>query len=60
MLRTLPALRQQFGKVHVSFGEPMRLDDILQRHAPDVGAAREGRPAAVAARPPSTILRRAS
>ncbi|MGH8176418.1 MAG: glycerol-3-phosphate 1-O-acyltransferase PlsB [Steroidobacter sp.] len=34
MLRTLPALRKHFGKVHVSFGEPIRLDDILDRHAP--------------------------
>jgi len=35
MLRTLPALRQQYGKVHVSFGEPIRLDEVLDRHAPD-------------------------
>ena len=35
LLRTLPALRKKFGKVHVSFGEPVRLDEILQRHAPD-------------------------
>ena len=34
MLRTLPALRQQFGKVHVSFGEPVHLDALLERHAP--------------------------
>ncbi len=34
MLRTLPALlRKRFGKVHVSFGEPLRLDDVLARHA---------------------------
>ncbi|HMN45558.1 MAG TPA: glycerol-3-phosphate 1-O-acyltransferase PlsB [Povalibacter sp.] len=35
MLRTLPALRKRFGKVHVSFGEPVHLNDILQKHAPD-------------------------
>jgi len=34
MLRTLPALRKRFGKVHVSFGEPLRLDDVLSRFAP--------------------------
>jgi glycerol-3-phosphate O-acyltransferase len=34
MLRTLPALRRKFGKVHVSFGEPIHLDEILDRHAP--------------------------
>ncbi|HEY8538938.1 MAG TPA: glycerol-3-phosphate 1-O-acyltransferase PlsB, partial [Steroidobacteraceae bacterium] len=35
MLRALPALRKRFGKVHVSFGEPIHLDDVLARHAPD-------------------------
>ena len=36
MLRTLPAaLRQRFGKVHVSFGEPIRLDELLKKHAPE-------------------------
>ena len=35
MLRTLPALRKKFGKVHVSFGEPVHLEDVLQRHAPE-------------------------
>jgi glycerol-3-phosphate O-acyltransferase len=35
MLRTLPALRKKFGTVHVSFGEPIRLEDVLQRHAPE-------------------------
>src|SRR5688572_22592022 len=35
MLRTLPALRKHFGKVHVSFGEPLRLDDVLDKHVPD-------------------------
>lgn len=32
MLRTLPALRKRFGKVHVSFGEPLALDELLERH----------------------------
>jgi glycerol-3-phosphate O-acyltransferase len=35
MLRALPALRKHFGKVHVSFGEPIRLEDILGKFAPD-------------------------
>jgi glycerol-3-phosphate O-acyltransferase len=35
MVRTLPALRKRFGKVHVSFGEPIKLDDILDRYVPD-------------------------
>ena len=34
MLRAIPALRKAFGKVHVSFGEPIRLDDVLKRHDP--------------------------
>jgi glycerol-3-phosphate O-acyltransferase len=29
------ALRQRYGKVALSFGEPILLDDILQQHAPD-------------------------
>jgi len=33
MLRTLPALRNRFGKVHVSFGEPVHLNEVLKRHA---------------------------
>ncbi|HEX7013817.1 MAG TPA: glycerol-3-phosphate 1-O-acyltransferase PlsB [Steroidobacteraceae bacterium] len=41
LLRTLPALRKNFGKVHVSFGEPIRLQDLLARHAP---AWQPGRP----------------
>lgn len=48
MLRTLPALRKQFGKVHVSFGEPLKLEDVLQRFAPERIACtpeREERPA---------------
>jgi glycerol-3-phosphate O-acyltransferase len=35
LLRTLPALRRRFGKVHVNFGEPIQLDMLLQRHEPD-------------------------
>jgi glycerol-3-phosphate O-acyltransferase len=35
MLRTLPALRKRFGKVHVSFGEPIHLEQVLHRHAPE-------------------------
>jgi glycerol-3-phosphate O-acyltransferase len=38
MLRALPALRNHFGKVHVSFGEPVKLEDVLGQFAP-------GRPA---------------
>ncbi len=34
VIRALGALREHFGKVHVSFGEPIRLNDLLQRHAP--------------------------
>jgi len=35
LLRTLPALRRRFGKVHVNFGEPILLDLLLHRHEPD-------------------------
>ena len=31
----MPALRQRFGQVDVSFGEPIALDDVLAAHAPD-------------------------
>jgi glycerol-3-phosphate O-acyltransferase len=34
ILRTLPALRKRFGKVHVSFGEAIHLEELLERHAP--------------------------
>jgi glycerol-3-phosphate O-acyltransferase len=34
MIRTLPELRSRFGKVYVSFGEPLPLDDLLHRHVP--------------------------
>ncbi|MFN3843885.1 MAG: glycerol-3-phosphate 1-O-acyltransferase PlsB [Rehaibacterium terrae] len=45
-------LRQHYGKVAVSFGEPIRLDDILAEHAPDWRAqaiAPEDKPAWLAA-----------
>jgi glycerol-3-phosphate O-acyltransferase len=35
MLRTLPELRSRFGKVYVSFGEPLPLSDLLARHVPE-------------------------
>jgi glycerol-3-phosphate O-acyltransferase len=34
LLRTLPALRRKFGKVHVNMGEPIALDALLQDHNP--------------------------
>lgn len=34
MLRTLPALRAHYGKVHVSLGEPIRLNELLSKYAP--------------------------
>src|SRR5262249_8848718 len=48
LLRTLPALRQKFGKVHVSFGEPVHLDELMRKHAPNWQLAqgeKEDRPA---------------
>lgn len=35
LLKTIPALRSRFGKVYVSFGEPLPLDPLIQKHAPD-------------------------
>ena len=35
LLKTIPALRSRFGKVYVSFGEPLPLDPLIRRHAPD-------------------------
>ncbi|MFO1406280.1 MAG: glycerol-3-phosphate 1-O-acyltransferase PlsB [Steroidobacteraceae bacterium] len=35
LLKTIPELRRQFGKVYVSFGEPLPLDEAIRRHAPD-------------------------
>jgi glycerol-3-phosphate O-acyltransferase len=40
MLRALGALREHFGKVHVSFGEPIHLNKVLQRHAPEYDPAK--------------------
>ena len=34
LLRTLPALRERFGRVQVSFGEPALLSDVVARVAP--------------------------
>ena len=34
MIRTLPELRSRFGKVYVSFGEPLPLDEVLRAHVP--------------------------
>lgn len=48
MVRALGALREHFGKVHVSFGEPIQLNDMLNKHAPQRDVARperEERPA---------------
>jgi glycerol-3-phosphate O-acyltransferase len=35
LLRTAGRLRQRFGNVHVNFGEPIYLDQLLDRYAPD-------------------------
>ena len=36
LLRGIPAiLRQRYGEVAVSFGEPIALEEVLARHAPD-------------------------
>ena len=35
MFRAIPALRERFGKVHVSFGDAIYLDDVLKRHDPE-------------------------
>jgi glycerol-3-phosphate O-acyltransferase len=34
LLKVLPALRSRFGKVYVSFGEPLPLDPLITKHAP--------------------------
>jgi glycerol-3-phosphate O-acyltransferase len=44
MLRALSVLRKRFGKVHVSMGEPIRLDDVLARHRPPGDNDRSDRP----------------
>lgn len=40
MLRTLPQLRGRFGRVYVSFGEPLPLESLLQAHGVAVGQGR--------------------
>ncbi len=35
LLKAIPALRSRFGKVYVSFGEPLPLDPVIRRHAPE-------------------------
>jgi glycerol-3-phosphate O-acyltransferase len=34
MLKVIPALRSRYGKVHVGFGAPIHLDQVLDAHAP--------------------------
>ncbi len=34
LLRALRVLREKFGRVHVNIGEPIQLDQLLARHAP--------------------------
>jgi glycerol-3-phosphate O-acyltransferase len=51
LLRTIPELRSRFGKVYVSFGEPLALDALIERHAPGwnrVPSASDERPAWIA------------
>jgi glycerol-3-phosphate O-acyltransferase len=35
LLRTVGRLRQRFGSVHVNFGQPIHLDALVDRYAPD-------------------------
>ncbi len=35
LLRNLRRLRERFGRVHVNLGEPIFLERLLERHAPD-------------------------
>jgi glycerol-3-phosphate O-acyltransferase len=35
LLRSVGRLRQRFGNVHVNFGEPIHLDALVDRYAPD-------------------------
>jgi glycerol-3-phosphate O-acyltransferase len=35
LLGAIPELRRRFGKVYVSFGEPIPLDPVIRRHVPD-------------------------
>jgi glycerol-3-phosphate O-acyltransferase len=34
LLRSVPELRRRFGKVYVSFGEPLPLEPLIGKHAP--------------------------
>ncbi len=34
LLRAIPELKSRFGKVYVSFGEPLPLDALIRKHAP--------------------------
>jgi glycerol-3-phosphate O-acyltransferase len=50
VLKALPALRRRFGKVHVTLGEPIHLDQLLTAHSPQWrSAALEDKPAWLAA-----------
>jgi glycerol-3-phosphate O-acyltransferase len=42
LLRAIPELRSRFGKVYVSFGEPLALDPMIQKHAPGWNRAPSG------------------
>jgi len=42
LLKVLPALRRRFGKVYVSFGEPLPLDPLITKHAPEWNRAPTG------------------
>ncbi len=35
LIRTLRRLREKFGQVHVNLGEPIKLEDLLDRYDPD-------------------------
>jgi glycerol-3-phosphate O-acyltransferase len=35
LLRSLYRLRERFGRVHINLGEPIYLNELLERHAPD-------------------------
>ncbi len=47
LLKVVPALRSRFGKVYVSFGEPLPLDPLIRKHSPGW----DGTPADSSARP---------
>jgi len=35
LIKSLRTLTEEYGRVHVSFGDPIELDPLLQRHKPD-------------------------